>query len=500
MYTHEEMAKTASCAVLPDKRLNKRLQQILMQLDGRLQESIPVAFADPGQSKAYYRFINHEGVEAKALLEANRQVVLQQAPQERGVLAIQDTTELDLTGKRSAKALGCLSYAHQKGLFLHNHLLLDEQGQVLGLLDQQFFERDPSQLGGSKKKRRQPFEHKESFRWLEQFNQLQECFKEQTHQQVIQICDREADIHELLQARTTTHVHYIIRSSQNRTSELLTSELLTSELLTSELPTSELPTSELPTSESAVVSQEGSTQTMGIWQQMAAKPGRFTYQLPVDHPEHGKRLAHLQVRYAELEIKPGYRPKQQQQLVPVKLWLVETSQVEPPEGVEPLCWRLLTSLPVADNEQAQRVIRYYTYRWRIERFHYVLKQGAQVEQLQLQQVEALKKAIILYSWIALKVLQTQHLLVNQPQAPITSIGLSELDYLIAYQYLKGKAVKLPAKSLKPTLIEWAQLIVRIVGGRLPKDNTIGVVTLWRAYSQFFLIRQAYFAFKDVGNQ
>jgi hypothetical protein len=378
-----------------------------------------------------------------------------------------------------------LSYVHQKGLFLHNHLLLDEQGQGLGLLDQAFFEREPCQLGGSKKKRRQPFAHKESFRWLEQFDQLQACFKDQPHQQVIQICDREADIHELLQARTTTHVHYIIRSSQNRTSELLPSEWLT-------------------------VSQKGSTgplatRPMGICQQMAGKESQFTYQLEVDHPQHGKRVAHLQVRYGQLEIKPGYRPKQQRQLAPVRLWLVETIEVGPPEGVEPLCWRLLTSLPVEDNEQAQRVIRYYSYRWRIERFHYLLKQGAQVEQLQLGQVEALKKAIILYSWIALKVLQTQHLLLNEPQAPIARIGLSELDYLIAYQYLTSKATKskvskLPPKSGKPTLIEWAELLARIVGGRLPKDNTIGVVTLWRAYSQFLLIRQAYFAFKDVGNQ
>ncbi len=473
MYPHEAIAKTASCSVLPDKRLNKRLQQILMQLDGKLQESIPVAFADPGQSKAYYRFINNEAVAASALLQSSQQQVLQAASQQRVVLAIQDTTELDFTGKRSAKALGCLSYAHQKGLFLHNHLLLDVQGEALGFFDQQFFERTAEELGQSRKNRYQPFEQKESFRWLEQFNQLQECFKDQPPEQVIQIADREADIHELLQARTTTHVHYLIRSCQNRNSEPPTA------------------------------SQQASTPPeppVRIWQQIAGKESQFTYQLPVDHPQHGKRLAHLQVRYGQVAIKPGYRPKQHEQLSPVKLWLVETSEVCPPEGVEPLCWRLLTSLTVEDNEQAQRVIRYYTYRWRIERFHYVLKQGAQVEKLQLQQVQALKKAIIIYSWIALKLLQTQHLLLNQPQAPIASIGLSELDYLIVYQYVKSTATELPPRSLKPTLMEWTQLIVRIVGGRLPKDNTIGVVTLWRAYSQFLLIRQAYFAFKDVGNQ
>jgi hypothetical protein len=152
--------------VLPDRRLNKRLEQILMQLNGKIEESIPAAFADPGQSKACYRFISNEAVTVPALLTSGRQQVLQAANGQRVVLAIQDTTELDFTGKRSAKELGCLSYAHQKGLFLHNHLLLDAQGQALGLLDQQFFERDPSRLGGSKQRRHQPFEQKESFRWL----------------------------------------------------------------------------------------------------------------------------------------------------------------------------------------------------------------------------------------------------------------------------------------------------------------------------------------------
>jgi hypothetical protein len=474
MYTHADLSTTAANAVLPDKRLTKRLQRILSQLEGKLEASIPVAFADPGQSKAYYRFINNAAVSELALLHCSRSQALQAARQQGVVLAVQDTTQLDFTGKRSANALGCLSYPQQKGLLLHNHLLLTQQGQVLGLLDQEFFERDAAKLGGSKKKRHQPFAQKESARWLQQFNQLQTCFQDQPHQQVIQICDREADIHELLQARTTAHVHYIIRSSQNRCSA---------------------PAADRPPER--------------IWQQIAGRETQFSYRLPVDHPQHGPRVAQLQVRYGAVVIKPGYRPKQQEPLCPVELWLIETSEVAPPAGVEPLCWRLLTSLPLTGdelagrgNELAQDVIRYYTYRWRIERFHYVLKQGAQVEQLQLQQVPALKKALILYSWIALKVLQTQHCLGNQPQAPITSIGLSELDYRILYQYLKAKAVKLPPLARleqPPTLGQWAHLLALSLGRKLPKEGTIGVVALWRAYHKFLLIREAYDAFIDVGN-
>jgi hypothetical protein len=140
MYTHADLSTTAANAVLPDKRLTKRLQRILSQLEGKLEASIPVAFADPGQSKAYYRFINNAAVSELALLHCSRSQALQAARQQGVVLAVQDTTQLDFTGKRSANALGCLSYPQQKGLLLHNHLLLTQQGQVLGLLDQEFFE------------------------------------------------------------------------------------------------------------------------------------------------------------------------------------------------------------------------------------------------------------------------------------------------------------------------------------------------------------------------
>ncbi|CAA9420924.1 hypothetical protein AVDCRST_MAG94-6985 [uncultured Leptolyngbya sp.] len=409
------------------------------------------------------------------------------------LLAIQDTTELDLTGKRSAQALGSLSYVHQKGLYLHNHLLLTEQGEALGLLDQQFLERDPAQLGKSRQNRYQPFEQKESFRWLEQFNHLQQAFQDQPHKQVIQICDREADIHELLQARTTAHVHYIIRSRHDRRIQPLDTA-----------PQEGL--EQVAAQEPAGQPSQGLEPCERIYQQLSAQQSQFSYQLSVDHPQHGQRLAHLQVRYCQVLIQPPYRPKQHTPLEPVTLWLVETSEVDPPDGLEALCWRLLTSLPVEDELTARRVIRYYTYRWRIERFHFVLKQGCRVEKLQLAQVEPLKKAIILYSWIALKVLQTQHLLQNQPQAPLSTIGISELDYLIVYQYLnskqslKSKAAKLPAKSPKPTLAEWAALLALTLGSKLSKDGSLGVVSLWRAYHKFLLIREAYFAFRDVGNR
>ena len=50
-------------------------------------------------------------------------------------------------------------------------------------------------------------------------------------------------------------------------------------------------------------------------------------------------------------------------------------------------------------------VKWYTYRWLIERFHYVLKSGTKIEELQLKDAESLQKAIAGYSMAAFRVMQ-----------------------------------------------------------------------------------------------
>ena len=51
----------------------------------------------------------------------------------------------------------------------------------------------------------------------------------------------------------------------------------------------------------------------------------------------------------------------------ITLNAVLAKEKEPPKGEEGLCWRLLTSEPVASFEEAMRVVRIYAARWRIEK-------------------------------------------------------------------------------------------------------------------------------------
>ena len=62
---------------------------------------------------------------------------------------------------------------------------------------------------------------------------------------------------------------------------------------------------------------------------------------------------------------------------------MEAREENPPRGAKPLCWLLATTLRVETIDEAFTVLRWYAYRWRIERFHYVLKSGCRIERHQL---------------------------------------------------------------------------------------------------------------------
>jgi hypothetical protein len=76
----------------------------------------------------------------------------------------------------------------------------------------------------------------------------------------------------------------------------------------------------------------------------------------------------------------------------VQLRLIEVREVDPPEGVEPLHWRLLTTHEVADANNAWEIVGWCQARWVIEQLFRVTKtQGLQLEDSQLASADRLVK-------------------------------------------------------------------------------------------------------------
>lgn len=438
-----------------DRRLNKRLSRLCEEMNESTSTSVAEMLSDPNQTKAYYRFVNNRKVEADKLIDIFRAHSEDLAQDYPVLLAIQDTTELDYTRNRARQGLGCLDHSERKGFYLHNHLLVSPEGLIISLFSQLFFNRRPEGLGQTDQRKHWPIEQKESYRWLKEFNLLQERFGGNPEQIVINIDDSEADIGEVLGARHQENVHYIIRGR---------------------------------------VSRKSAESEQKTWGQVAQAPRRFSYQVQVNLKNGPTRKAHLSVRYRKVVIKAPYR--QGKQLADQPLWIVETKEENPPEGHKGICWRLLTSLEVEGDEQARRVIGYYMLRWLIERFHYVLKQCRKVEDLQIKREGALKNAIILQSWISVKVCNMAYLSRVAPQKDLQGAGFSEQDYLIAYTYLKKKHKNL-SKASKPCLGDFARLMARLGGSNLQKDRPLGVIALWKGFSKFLDIREGYLLAKSV---
>jgi hypothetical protein len=100
----------------------------------------------------------------------------------------------------------------------------------------------------------------------------------------------------------------------------------------------------------------------------------------------------VEMRFGEVEI---CRPRDEQDrslAKTVRLRLVEVREVDPPEGVEPLHWRLLTTHEVADADKAWQIVGWYQARWIIEQLFRVTKsQGLQLEDSQLASADRLVK-------------------------------------------------------------------------------------------------------------
>ena len=72
-------------------------------------------------------------------------------------------------------------------------------------------------------------------------------------------------------------------------------------------------------------------------------------------------------------------------------------------------WFLLTTVRVKNEKDIEKLIQCYAHRWKIERFHFILKSGCKIEKNQAREYERLKFLTLLYTVIALQILNLTYL-------------------------------------------------------------------------------------------
>ena len=241
-----------------------------------------------------------------------------------------DTTDVLFPSQKANKrGFGLGSDGEHPGLFLHPVLGVDAaNGGIIGLVNCIVLNRTEGRVSeaktGAKKKvkthKKRTADDKESRRWLQGSEMAGDCLTDAD--MITMVGDREGDIYHLL-ANRPANVHLLVRSAQPRA---LTAGGL------------------LPDYCAALPEQARET---------------------IDVPAKGKqpaRKATVAMRYGPVSLKRPANSSDNGQPETVSLWVVDVQEIDPPEGVERVHWRLLTTHTVTTLEQARQIVAWYRMR------------------------------------------------------------------------------------------------------------------------------------------
>lgn len=368
---------------------------------------------------ACHRFLDNGRVDASAIVDelSSRTSA---ACSGRRVVAVQDTTEVNFSGReRGRRGLGPAGDGKALGFFIHPVVAVDAEDEaVLGLVDAEIWTRD----GTAKAARRQRrFEDKESRRWLD--GAASASARLGAARQVIVVGDREFDIYPVF-ARRPDDVELITRVAQNRS--LVSGDLVFD----------------------APLEAHGELEVA-----VGAKPGQKA------------RRARLQLSAGPVRLARPRNGAEGEDPDSLTLNLVETVEMAPPKGAKALHWRLYTTLAVDSAEAAAAVVRLYRLRWRIEEVFRALKSdGLKLEDTQVEAADRLFKLAALGLGAATRIIQLTDARDGSPR-PATDVVDAELIEPIAAigKTLEGNTER--QKNHHPTgSLAWLAWITARLGG------------------------------------
>lgn len=424
---------------MPDERLKIRLAKILEGLSSNSDESIPAACQSWADTKGVYRFFDNPRVGMDEILSGHQSSTINRISKQNMVLIAQDTTFLNFAQEEAA-GVGTLKRTKSDNYLLHLSVAFTPSRANLGILGGKFWQRPEEKVAHLRDKK--PIEEKESYRWLESYEQACRVQKQCPDTLILNVADREGDIHEwfqLVQAKPIEErAEILVRAKCNRRTDL------------------------------------GDDEYSYLWNEldMASTKDSITIQTPRSGNKPSRK-AKLNISYKEVE----FCGRAGKNTTPVFMWAVYAKEAKPPKGEKAIEWMLLTSLPIENGVAARSVISWYCARWEIEIYFRILKQGCQIEELRLETDERLINCISIYMIIAWRI----HIITMQsrelPDIPCNAV-FSEREWKTIC--LMATKKKPPAKI--PRLREVTRMLAQL-GGFLARkgDGEPGVKNIWRGY-------------------
>ena len=368
----------------------------------------------------------------------------------RHLLAIQDTTEVKFpTTVQRRRGLGRVKKGNTYGVVAHAMIAVDADSHAcLGLVGGDVQTRDGVV---TEHHRDRPLSERESRRWIETAERAKDLLSSAA--MVTVVADRESDMYPAWASVPRPDFHLLSRAMVDR--RLIGGGTL------------------FKAAESFAVA------------------GIRKLKLPARQPDRAARTATVEMRYGEVEICRPRDERDRSLAKTVRLRLIEVREVDPPEGVQRLHWRLLTTHEVADAGKAWEIVGWYQARWVIEQLFRVTKsQGLQLEDSQLASADRLVKltaAAIKAACIDIQLVQERD---GKHQLPASTVFAEpEIETLEALvPTLEGKTERQknphPVRSLAR-----ASWVVARLGGWNCYYKPPGPITFRRGMEQFHTIHR-----------
>jgi hypothetical protein len=372
---------------------------------------------------AIHRFLSAPSVTCGEMVEtlAYRTAA---ACQGRRIVAAQDTTEINFAGREERRrGLGPAGDGVSAGFFIHPVIAIDSETEaVLGLLDAKIWTR--SDDFDATPARERALEDKESMRWLEGAARTAERLTDAAS--VVVVADRESDIYAGF-ARRPASVDMIVRAAQDRVLDdggrLFAAPEAWAELARNEVR--------------VAPSRTGVAARVAI---VALRAGTVV----VCRPRHG----------GDAE-GPDH----------LSLTMVEAREIDAPSGSSPLLWRLLTTLQVANADDAAEIVRLYRLRWRIEEIFRSLKSdGMRLEETQVHDASRLFKLALVGLAAATRTVQLVDARDGSPRPATDVIDATLIPAAeVIAPTLEGKTRR-QQNPHPPHSLAWLSWIVARLGG------------------------------------
>lgn len=426
---------------------NKKKVSRLIKISTRLAEgkgaSLARLFDNWYDVKATYKLLNEKIMTPETIQNPHRKLVYDSIQSFQGdVLAIEDSSEFEWNRKAPIEGLGPVGSKREidQGFVLHTTLAIGipKQGhlKILGLPYQQYYVR--SKKLEKRRNRSHSVEELETDLWRKAIQKK----ALPPEKRVIRVCDRAADIYEVLTETKSYGCSHVIRLKHNR----------------------------------HVI--EPTEQPIKSLMQNLGSMGKTTIEKRVKG-DTKKKPIHLEVNWLKVSLRSPMRPDSQIGKLPsleetvVHLWGIN------PETGDPIEWFLYTDLEIRNLEDAVKVAQYYALRWVIEDFHKTLKTGLKAENLQLETASAIFATIAIMSVVATRLIEFRERLRINPEASANESGLDEFELMVLMKYLK--------KNLE-TVKDIALAIGRLGGHQNRKrDGMPGMLTLWFGMSRLLAL-------------